>query len=333
MKKLKKYGRLWHFNGDEALLSPWAENINQTPGILIKKNQKRSVWRVNADDGESYFVKHEFRFHVPFTLSKAEKEFNAFLLLKEKEIPCAEYTAWTAASRDCIVVSRALPDRYTSILQYWYSQENPDMEFAGQLCKFLGKISKAGLTHPDFHAGNLMTDGQEIVLIDPVGIKSALSTNAPDSEMLIPLNILCGDIPSDTLAEMLHGAGLYSNRKEALERLEEMELRQKNLINGEWEKREKQILKGSSKFSFETEPGRFVRNTAWFSRISETGEKDLETVEYSPEEGKKIWTESFRAQLLKKKCDRIPVICSFKGEKVKISYLKGKKNSFLYGFR
>ena len=40
MITLKKYGRTWHINGTEQLLSPWAENVEDIPGTLIKKNKK-----------------------------------------------------------------------------------------------------------------------------------------------------------------------------------------------------------------------------------------------------------------------------------------------------
>lgn len=333
MKKLSKYGRLWHCEGDDSLLSPWAENSDKIPGTLIKQNRKRTVWRVTSSNGNDYFVKREMRFHFPFTTSKAEKEFKAFSLLKEKGIPCAEYAAWSAGLRDCIVVSKALPDGYTSILQYWFSRPDPDFEFAAQLCRFLARTAKAGVTHPDFHAGNLMTDGKNIVLIDPIGIKSAPPTDSPAPEMLIPLSILTGDLSMDHLAEMLHASGLYSSREHALEQLNLMESRQRALINGEWEKRKNQILSGSSKFARETEPGFFIRNNAWFSPAPEICAEELEKQEYSAEEGTRIWTESFRAQLLKQKLEKIPVFFQIRDNHAVIYYLKEKKNSFFYGFR
>ena len=73
MISIKKYGRKWHIYGEESLLAPWAEDIDQIPGQLIKKNKNRKVWRVTANNGVDYFVKRERKFHLPFTVSKAEK--------------------------------------------------------------------------------------------------------------------------------------------------------------------------------------------------------------------------------------------------------------------
>ena len=333
MIRLKKYGRLWNLCRTEQMLSSWAENPENISGILIKKNRNRAVWRVCADDGKTYFVKREKKFRFPFIASKAEKEFSAFALLKEKGIPAAECTAWSATMKDSILVTAALPDDYISIAEYWYSKPETDLEFLHHLCVFLKKIAQSGIRHPDFHAGNLMTNGKEIVMIDPVGIEATEESNTPQSWILIPLMTVLGDIPRETIVEMLHTAGVYPTVFEAETMLEKMKKQQYELIEREWEKRQKQILSGTSKFATETGPGKFLRNSAWFSPGREYSENMLETTELPEPEARELWLNSFRCQLMKTKCDIVPVIYEIKGKNGLISVLKDKKALFFYGFR
>ena len=253
--------------------------------------------------------------------------------MNAKGIPAAECTAWSASRNDSILVTAALPNEFCSILEYWYSKPEADLEFLQTLCDFLTNTVRSGITHPDFHAGNLMTNGKEIVMIDPVGIKETAPTNSPDGGMLIPLFLAFGEIPMEEIAAMLHRSGLYNSLEETLKKLRGVEKQQFDLIEREWEKRKKQILSGSSKFAVETEPGKFLRNSAWFSSGREYTEDMLETFEFLEEEAKQIWLHSFRCQLMKKKCEKIPVIYEKDGKKVKISLLKNKKELFFYGFR
>ena len=51
MITLKKYGRKWHIYGEENLLVPWAENVENIRGDLIKKNRNREVRRVISAEG------------------------------------------------------------------------------------------------------------------------------------------------------------------------------------------------------------------------------------------------------------------------------------------
>lgn len=333
MITLKKYGRKWHIYGEENLLVPWAENVENIRGDLIKKNRNREVRRVISADGAEYYVKRERRFHIPFTHSKAEKEYLAFALLEEKGIPCAECSAWSASLDDSILVTRALPETFCSLLRYWYMKPEKDLIFLQKLCDFLADTAKAGIWHPDFHAGNLMTNGEDIVLIDPVGITEAEPTDSPEGGMLIPLVIAFGEVSLEEIGVMIHKSGLYASETTAVEVLRQVEKQQHELIEKEWEKRRKQILAGSSKFATETEPGKFFRNSAWFAPLLKYPENILEEQEISAEEAETIWIESFHCQLMKKPCERIPVIYEKNADKTKISFLIEKKYSFFYGFR
>lgn len=333
MITLKKYGRTWHIYGDESLLEPWAENIEQIQGDLIKQNKKRSVWHVVADDDNDYFIKHERKFHFPFTASKAKKEYQAYALLEKKGIPCAECSAWSSTLHDSILVTRALPETFCSLLKFWYMKQEVNLPLLQKLCDFLADIAHAGIYHPDFHAGNLMTDGESIVIIDPVGIKDISPDNSLERDMLVPLELTFGEVPLEQVAEMLHSSGLFSSIEETRERLQRMNDHQMTQVKDTWEKRRNQILSGTSKFATEVEPGKFFRNSAWFSPVLKHPNDIFEEKIFPESEAVEIWVNSFRAQLLKEKLQNIPVIYEKIDQKVKISFLKEKKYSFFYGFR
>ena len=334
MKKIRKHGRTWHIPGESGVPDFRADDPAANAGILIKKNRKRSVWKVTLPDKTGYFIKKEKRISIPFFFpSKAEKEFRAFQFLQKKGIPCAEYVTWSATFRDSIVISRALPEEFCSLQQYWFSRQEADRDFLKKLCEFLSGIAQAGLFHPDFHSGNLMTDGEKIVLIDPVGIRHAEPTSSPGIAMLVPLAPVSGDIPMDELAEILHSSGLYSSAGAAREKMLNLQRRQYELILNEWEKRTRQILSGSSKFATETESGKFIRHSAWFQFLEPSEEAQLEVFEFPSDEGERYWLDSFRDQLMKNKREDVPVIFRKNGNKVQIFVEKNKKKMFFYGFR
>ena len=333
MRTLRKYGRIWHLSGEEVFLTPWAEDLDEVRGTLVKKNKNRFVWRVRGFDGADYFVKRERRFNFPFVPSKAEREFKSYELLEKKNLPCAEYVAWSATLDDCVIVSRALPPRFHSVFQHWYSTPECPMDFLRVLCDFLADVAKAGIFHPDLHIANLMTDGEDIVLIDLAGISEAEPTTEPCTDMLTPLTEAFGDIPMKTIAEYVHSAGLFRSADDAEQVLYKLEQETQDRITGEWEKRKHQILSGTSKFATETEPGKFVRNSAWFAPVLRYPEEELEERTFPSEEGEALWLESFQDQLRKRKREKVPVVYEKKGGNVRILFLRDKKFSFFYGFR
>lgn len=333
MNTVRKHGRKWHLSEGPEFLEPWAEDLDNIPGVLVKKNRNRSVWRVESFDGNDYFVKRERRFNLPFVPSKAEREFRSFALLEKKGLPCAEYVAWSATVDDCVIVSRALPARFHSVFQHLYSTPECPVEFLKKLCGFLADVAKAGIFHPDLHIGNLMTDGEDIVFIDLAGIVEAEPTNEPCTDMLTPLSEVYGDIPMRTIAEMVHSAGMFRSPEDAEKVLLQLEQETQDRITGEWEKRKRQILSGTSKFATETKPGKFVRNSAWFAPVLRYPEDELEEQILPPDEAEKLWLQSFEDQMRKKKREKVPIVYEKIDGKTRILLLKDKKFSFFYGFR
>ena len=145
MKQIKIGGRIWNTEDEIEVLLPWAEQLNHLPAAPIKQNKNRSVWKLQTENGEFCFLKVEQKFQFPFFPSKAEREFRAYKLLAENGIPCAEYSAWSATRNDCMIVSRALPESFRSVLEYWYRLPQPSESFLQVLCEL--KVTCSFLCH------------------------------------------------------------------------------------------------------------------------------------------------------------------------------------------
>ena len=333
MISLKKYGRRWHIYGDESLLEPWAKDVEQIQGKPVQKDSCSAIWRVTSDDRRKYYVKRERCFHFPFTRSNAEKEFLAFALLEEKGIPCMECSAWSATFDDSIVVTKALPSKFSSLLKYWYSAAEINTTFLQNLCNFLTDTARAGISLPDLSVENLMTDGENIVIANPAGARDAESTNAPGPDFLKSLEMAFGEVPVEQIAELLHKSGMYSSEDEAFSVLKEMKAKWEVQTEELWKELQPGLLSESSKYVTRVKPETFYRNSAWFTPILQYPENVLEVKVLPEHEAAALWLDSFHAQLQKKSCSEIPVIYRKNGSNVELSVLKEKKYSFFYGFR
>lgn len=332
MISIKKYGRTWHIYGDETLLDPWAKDVEQIPGKLFSKNGSKQIWQLTAGDGNEYFIKRERGIHLPFTKSKAEKEFHAFALLEEKGIPCAECAAWSATFDDSIIVTRILPEKFVLLLKYWYSSPEVNTVFLQNLCNFLADMIHAGIFFPDLRMNNLKTDGDSIVILDPSGAEAA-EPMEPTAEALRCLEIAFGEVPTEQLSEMLRCAGLFPTEEEALIFLKKMEQEWEERTGREWKENRSNLIYKTSEFVTEASPGKYFRNTAWHTMVLQYPEGSLEEIELPEQEAMELWETSFHCQFQKKACKNLPVIYQKTENNVRISLLKEKKYSFFYGFR
>ena len=333
MISLRKYGRKWHVYGDESLLDSWAKDVEHFPGKLIRKTGNGGIWQVSSDDKRTYFVKRERGFHFPFTKSAAEKEFLAFALLEEKFIPCIECCAWSATFDDSVIVTKPLPDKFCTLLKYWHTKPQSNLECLQNLCDFLTDTSRSGIFLPDLSMENLMTDGENFVIVNPVGAEEAEPTNTLDTEFLKSLEIAFEEVPVEQIAELLYKSGMFSSEKEAFSVLNAMKAGWDASMEELWKLIRPQLLMGSTRYTTSVKHGTLYRNSAWFTPVLQIPEDVLEVKELPESEASELWLESFHCQLQKKNCSEIPVIYEKKGDFVKLSLLKDKKYSFFYGFR
>ena len=83
---------IWQKGVDPAVLLPWFAGGTVCGGIEVKRNPRRVVYRVTAQDGRNYFAKLEHSACLLFR-NKAKIEFEAGRMLRKAGIPCVEFAA------------------------------------------------------------------------------------------------------------------------------------------------------------------------------------------------------------------------------------------------
>ena len=233
----------WHKDTDPVFLQDWFAESLKT-GVLIKKNAKRSVRKITSPSGKVYFVKQECSFR-----NKAKKEYAAAAMLRRAGIPCIRFAALGKYGfRQTILISEEEQDTVNA-LEYFYATAAADPEkrtaFFDALRNLMAAMMQNGIRHSDFHAGNVLvrdTSGScEMILVDPIAAKK--------SSKACPLKlagILTNFLPEITDIEMLQVLSVLHDPTVTPARLKE---RHAAMIRSEWQKRQKQILSGNSKFT------------------------------------------------------------------------------------
>lgn len=335
--KLRRGGWTWHLE-DPSILDSWADRIPELIRHPVKRNGVRSIFRTTDEAGRGYFVKVEEKSGLLPHLrsrffSKAESECRSAHLLQACGIACAEYPAWGYNGHGgSILVSRAL-DREISAMEFWYAKARFDDKRKEQWLNLFFQLAvrfrEHHLTHPDFHAANVMLDpeSQQPTLIDPYGIRRTVcGGNAELRALLAWLPPLRLDLSEEELADRLRLSGLLRSGTEDF--VHDLCRRADRRVEKEWENRRKpQILSGNSKFSH-TEGCREYRHTLWYEPAPMPPETELLAEELPEEKAERLWLDSFRNQLLCRRMEKVPLIFEKKQGKCRIFSLLYKKNSY-----
>ncbi len=335
--KLQRGGWTWHLD-DPSILDPWADHIPDLIRTPVKRNGVRSIFKTEDSAGHFHFVKAEeksgwFHFLRNRFFSKAESEYRSAHLLQKCGIRCAEYVAWGYnGSGGSIVVSRSL-EGYVSAMEFWYAKARFDetlkRRYLDLFFDFALRFRKYRLTHPDFHAANVMINPQtfQSAMIDTYGIHRKFRYREPELRAILAwLPPLRMDIPVSELTEYLKQSGLIRQNAEAF--LTDLIRRAEARVKQEWEKRRKpQILSGNSKFSH-TVGEREYRHTLWYEPAPMPEEDELLMEELPQKEAETLWLNSFRNQLLCRRLEKVPLIFEKKQGKCRIFSLLYKKNSY-----
>ena len=290
---------IWEKETDPVVLLPWFAGGSVNGGIEIKRNARRVVYRVTAQNGKDYFAKLE---HSGCLLlrNKAKIEFEAGRLLREAGIPCVEFAACGRRGlHETILVSRA-EENVMDAREYFFSVAAADpvrrKAFLSALFALQRKMKENKIRHRDFHAGNILVREEKngvctLLLVDPLEVSLAACANSFElARILNDFAPLLTDEEALVLAEndpeLL--ACIVADRKKKCCR--------------EWEKRKIQILSGKSKFSrtVQLENGRVfeIASTPWYKpgeMPEDLSKLPVET--YSAEEAERRWLEMFRARL------------------------------------
>ena len=261
----------WNWTaGSPGVLLPWFRGGRISGGTLVKRNPRRSVWRVTAGDGKNYYAKLEQRPFWSFR-NKAAEEFRASRMLEEAGIPCVHFAACGKNGRSAILVSEAV-ENAVSAKQFWFETCTADpgkrAAFLEAMRDFLRLLFEKNLRHPDFHAGNILVrrDDCSLLLVDPVGVSFAKSADS------LELAHVCVDfLPEIRMEEAEKLASPLGRDPAALVARAKLALLDR--VEHEWEKRKAQILSGNSKFSrtVRRDDGRVfeIFSSEWF------GEREL----------------------------------------------------------
>ena len=290
---------IWQKDVDPAVLLPWFAGGTVCGGIEVKRNPRRVVYRVTAQDGRNYFAKLEHSACLLFR-NKAKIEFEAGRMLRKAGIPCVEFAACGRRGlHETILVSRA-EENVLDAREYFFSvaAADPDRRkaFLSALFALQQKMRENGIRHRDFHAGNILVreepDGTcSLLLVDPLAV--SLSAQADPFELARILN---------DFAPLLADEEALLLAENDPDLLECVVVDRKDKCCREWEKRKVQILSGNSKFSrtVTCADGRVfeIASTPWYKPGAMPDDLSKLAVEtYTAEEAEVRWLEMFRARL------------------------------------
>lgn len=297
----------WLFPAKPDPLLPDPDKILAFPASMVKQNPVRSVWKAtNPENGDVYYIK----FDTPRSLlkkiaslvySKSRQEFNAAGLLRSLNIPVIRYAVCGERFAESCLISREIKN-YCSAAQFWYalpadaSAQIQRQKFITALTALLKTLNENKILHPDFHLGNLMcdpADPEKLLLPDPYGIRKAGFRNVAAYNSIVITN-LAAEISAEEGRDILRATGADP----AL--WDKLLLKNKNMINAQWQRRIKQILTGKSKFSrTETIHGveYQIRNSRWYAPLPFSPEA-CKQITMQKEKALEIWLESFRKEML-----------------------------------
>ncbi len=311
------------------MLDPWFENYRDYEASAVKCSPVRSVFRVKDAAGREYYVKHDTPkgfsgcFKALFR-SKTASEFKSCRMLHALSIPCVDCVGWGRRFPEGMLLSRALENSVT-VMEYWFRSAawNPveKKAFLREAAGFIRRFVDARIVHRDFHAGNVMycLSTGKMCLVDPYGVRKSgrpLEREHLRSLMNLFVNFR-GELTIEEIRECACLAGLAENPEDAMALWNETVVIEEEKIRKQWKKRVRQILSGSSKFAQETigEDGSriFRRNTLWYTPPPQTEDlksllSSLKAVQMEHSQAQLVWLDSFLAQLMRKRIEKIPQV-------------------------
>lgn len=176
----------WRFaRPDDPLAELLASRDWQGEGTIVKRNYRRTVYRLDAGAAGQgvVYIKHDHPKSPRNCIKslwrcKAQREYLAGHQLSAAGVPVVEFLGWGKRGVESFVVTREMPTAGT-FLDVWRDcaeQLELRSEFLGRLADFLGVLLRAGVSHPDLHAGNVLVSrrGRQIRfhLVDVFGVRT-----------------------------------------------------------------------------------------------------------------------------------------------------------------
>lgn len=317
LKKISVNGWTW-FLKEPELLKDWFDDYEKLIHLKkVKSNSIRTVFSVKSSE-TPLFVKYECprstiaKLKAHFS-SKAKSEFKSAILLKELSIPCVEYLGWGKKGHEGMLLSKELVN-YINAKDFWFEsavdKNKFKLLFLRGLASFLKIFLKSGLYHPDFHIGNLLVNPKyfDFCIVDPYGIKK--TGNIPEKkkfEMFRIIGAMRAELNLTDAIDLILRSGMADSQAKAKNLWKKILRKEAEEVEELWEKREKQILSGKSKYSTEVTVSRYksymIRNTMSSkpalpldSVIDNLPESEFLCVSIPQKEALKVWLASFKLQ-------------------------------------
>ena len=321
-RREKRSGWTWFLCRD-SVLDPWFEHYEELERTPVKQNPVRKVFRTADRTGAELYVKHDVPHGFWANLKgairpKGLSEFKSFLALRNLGIPCAQYAAYGFRRRESMLVTESLRNS-VSCSEFWHARAAGNPELAGKflrsVCLLVQKLLSDGVSHPDFHAGNLLVNLETLqcCLIDLYGVKvHGRPCTAAEQDRLLRVfwEFSARFSPADVL-DIFRMCGFSLPEKECFLRWENLVRKEQQRIERDWPRRRMQILSGNSKFcrTVRNESGKTLvfRNTAWFAPCGYDLQK-LRRAELDHAEAVRIWLESFHCQLRQEAVKELPLV-------------------------
>ncbi len=310
---------------DESRLVPWFHVLPEVEKkYTVRADANTRVFRVQDSQKRTYFVKHispnGLKEHlIAFFSTKAKLLYESAGLLRSAGIPCAEYPGWAKNGTESMTLSVEIPDTLTA-LEYWFRTITHNTalrrEFVANLAKLVASYSYASIVQRDLTLKHILikNNGSALFIINPCEVERIDGPLSRDEQLALlkPFTELRGEISPETLSIALLENGFAENSQDASELIHEViDSVEEEIEENDWPEISNRLLTEESwalsRILYDGDNAIHVRNTIWHSEIPVPDDSNSLAEYVSTEEAEQIWLDSFKAQLLRRHCPRVPL--------------------------
>jgi len=336
---------------DETRLDPWFRICHEVEEkFTVKADDATRVFRVQDSSQRCYYVKHitpsSIREHlIAFFSSKAKNIFESSQMLRDLELPCVNYPGWGKNGTESMILAEEIPET-ESALEYWFRSCAQDSarrrEFVSNLAGLISRCVTSSVLIPEISLDNILVkrDGSSLYLLNPI---NAGHSDEPLSQSewlpyLTPFIELRGETSPENIGIALHEAGFSENSIDISEILRDrINSFEEEIEDGSWPDYAAHVLDGEAGPLYRTVQKENsllrVRNTIWRTPVPEPDDANSVPEEVPEEDAQNIWTDSFKALLLRYHCARVPLSWElFEDGRSIIRYATAYDDIFASGF-
>lgn len=310
---------------DESRLVPWFHLFREVEQeYVLKATEDTSIFRVGDAQKRNYLVKHFYPngladHLIAFFSAKAKNIYDSAILLHSCGIPCADYPGWAKSGTESMILTEEIPDTVTA-LEYWFnlSVHNTALrrEFVTNLAKLVMSLVSASVTIQTLSLEHLLVknNGSGMYILNPRDAEKKEDGLSHEERMdfLAPFIELRGEISSENIAIALLESGFCDNSLDVTEMIhDKMEAFEAALEDDDWPENAEHIREGKNGPFFRVIESNGnvtkIRNTIWFSAMPVPDDSNSTAEEVGAEDAERIWIDSFKAQLLRHPCPRVPL--------------------------